>query len=289
MRAGFLERYLGVGVAVTFVLGLLALPAIAQEDQDHWAYSFPRTTATITLTDTGMTIEPSRLSPGSVNFTIRNNSSRTRGVYMTGQDRAGSPIIKYTSRLNPGSSTNREFWLYQGNTYTFRDYTSREIRNGESVFVSTYSTQVTIPVLVPTGGGPQFIRRTGTIVVTNNGIRVNPRSTEFGPIDFTIVNESSKQSGVIITGEDRSGSPIIRYSRILPPGGRTTTHFWLFENRTYTVRDYSLRRVPGGFERLTGNFSDTITVAPGDPSVGNIGRGPSMDRTDYDDSDTPID
>lgn len=267
-------RKLGIGLAVALALGMLIIPAAAQQtDQNLDLLPFPRQSATISLTDTGLNITPAQLNPGPVTFTVVNNSDVARGVYVTGQDRVGTPLLRHSMRIMPGASMTMEFWLYQGNDYIFRDFTSRRIVDGESVFASNYSTQLSISTPFPIGRGPQYERQMGTITITSSGIEVSPRTSDLGPITFSVINQTNRARGVVITGEDRTGSPIIRYTRMIQPGTRTNMSFWLYEGRNYTIRDFSRRYAVGGQMRFDSSFRTTLAVRPGTPA---FGAGPSM-------------
>ncbi|HOK55463.1 MAG TPA: hypothetical protein PKV43_13435 [Armatimonadota bacterium] len=263
MREDLLIKSLRVGLAVLFVLGVLTVPTIAQDRVD--LLPFPRSVGTITLTDTELTISPT-LAPGPITFNVVNQSSSTRGVVVTGLDRANTPIIRYSMMLSPGGSTTMEFWLFPGNVYTFRDYTSRRIIDDQSDFTSTYSTQVTIPTPFPLGAGPQYDQMTGAINITSTGIQVSPMTPSLGPIIFTVANQTNRARGIVITGQDRTGSDIIRFTRLIPPGQTTRMHFWLYEGQTYIIRDYTSRSTVGGQLRFNTTFSTAVNVQPGSPT-----------------------
>lgn len=263
MRHSALSGTLGIALAVVLALGVISTRAVAQADLD--LLPFPRSSATITLTDSGMNLTPDQLNPGPITFTVVNNSSKARGVYITGQDSVGTPILRYSMRIRPGSSTRVDFWMYQGSTYAFRDFTSRRVIGDEMVFASTYSRQVTIPTPLPIGRGPQYDWKSGTITIASDGIIVTPMTTDLGPIVFTVMNQTSMSRGVVITGEDRSGSPIIRYSRMIRPGASTRVSFWLYEGKTYTIRDYTRRYTVGGEMRFDSAFRTQLMVNPGSP------------------------
>ncbi len=263
MRRDLFFKGFGIWVAVAILVGVLAASALAQESEGF--LGFPTQTGTITLTDTGMQISPSQLNPGPVEFTVVNNSSMARGVYVTGDDRVGDPLLRYSMRVSPGASSPMNFWLYQGEQYTFRDFTSRRIANDESIFTSTYSMAAAIPVRYPIGAGPNYQWETGRIEISNSGISVSPSSTDLGPIVFTVVNNSSTPRGIILRGRDRSGSDVFRYSRVIAPGASTGVNFWLYEGRTYTVQDY--RQM--GEMRYSSSFSTTISVKPSSPAAGS--------------------
>jgi len=258
MKRNVLIGSFGIALAAALVLGGLVVSTSAQQVSDEML--FTPSSATISLTDSGISISPSELKPGPVTFTVENNSSVARGVYVTGLDRAGTPIIRYSMRIGPGASTHMNFWLYQGETYTFRDYTSRRVIGGKSEFASTYSTNVMIPTLVPIGRGPEYERLTGRITITGSGIEVSPSSSGPGPIEFTVVNDTSSPRGVVISGEDRANTPIFRYSHLVRPGGSRKMSFWLYEGQTYTIRDYTRLGVVAGAPRYGTRFSTTLAV-----------------------------
>ncbi|MEN6372921.1 MAG: hypothetical protein ABFD64_13015 [Armatimonadota bacterium] len=267
-------RRLGIGLAIALMLGMLIIPAVAQQtDQNLDLLPFPRQSATITLANTGLDITPAQLNPGPVTFTVVNNSDTARGVYITGNDRVGNPLLRYSMRIMPGASTTMEFWMYQGNNYTFHDFTSKKIVNDESSFTSNFSTQMSIATPFPIGRGPQYEPQTGTITITNTGIEVNPRTSRQGPITFNIINRSNHLSGVVISGEDRSGTPIIRYTRMIRPGMSANMSFWLYEGKDYTIRDFTRRYAVGSQMKFESRFRTTLTVSPGSPA---FGAGPSM-------------
>lgn len=269
MKGDFPIRGFVIALALALAIGIFAVPVKAQVGEGLDLLPFPRQSATITMNDTGLTISPSQLNPGPVTFTIINNSSAARGVYVTGEDRVGTPLLRFSSRIMPGSSTTMEFFLFEGNDYMFRDFTSRSIVDGESVFTSRFSTQMSIGDPYPIGRGPQFQRQTGTITITSTGIEVSPQATTLGPITFNVINQTNRARGVVITGEDRTGSPIIRYTRMIPPGSRTSMSFWLFEGRNYTIRDFTRRYAVGHQMRFDSSFRTMISVHPGSPAGTN--------------------
>ena len=263
MRRVLLLKVFGVVGATVLLLSVLAVYAMAQENEG--LLPFPTSSATITLTDSGLEISPSQLNPGSVIFTVNNQSSESRGVYVTGLDRVGDPIIRYSEKLMPGSSGTMIFWLYEGQQFTFQDYT---VRSGLS-FDSTYSSTVTIPNVLPLGSGPKYDWMMGSIVISNDGISVTPQTSDHGPIVFNVVNNSDMARGVVIKGDDRTGSPIFRYSRLLQPGDRATVNFWLYEGKSYAIHDYSSAGMVSGAPAYSSVFSTTLTVNPGTPAAGS--------------------
>lgn len=267
MRKELLFKWLGVGAAVVLLLGILATLAPAQESAGD--LPFPAQSATITLSDSGMEISPSQLNPGPVVFTIVNNSSQSRGVYVTGEDRVGDPIFRYSPRISPSASGTMQFWLYQGKQFTLHDYTSRTVSGGKSDLTSTYSTEVTIPTLIPLGTGPQYQWLSGTITISDSGVSVEPSTSDHGPIVFTVVNNSSSARGVMLRGPDRTGSPIFRYSGIISAGSSRTVNFWLYEGQTYTIQEYARSGMVRGAPRYSTSFSTTLTVNPSSAAAGS--------------------
>lgn len=246
----------GFGIALlTILLVWLTAPVPAQDDT--MLSRFPPTTATITLTNDDISITPSQLDPGPVTFTIRNDSDKTRGVYVTGEDLAGTPLIRYSPRVMPGNSVQMNFWLYQGSVYTFRDYMSRSNVTGE-LFGSAYSTEVSIPSPFPIGRGPEFPLQTGDITITESGVQVSPETSDLGPVRFTVTNDSNRLSGVVITGLDRVGNPILRYSRFISPGESIPVSFWLYEGETYRIRDFGSRYISSQGRMQFGSTSSTM-------------------------------
>lgn len=260
----------GVTLAAVLLLSLLAVAAVAQTSSPFVA--FPNQSAIIVLTDSGISISPSSLNPGPTMFEVRNGSSEARGVYVTGDDRTGNPLIRYSSEIMPGETIHMSFWLYQGNSYRFSDYTSRSVVNDKTSFVSTYSTDMSIPVRVTMAQWPRYNRQKGTIRITEDGIRINPETTVLGPIEFTVTNDTNKARGIVIAGQDRSGSQIFRHSPIITPGHSTTMSFWLYEGRDYSVMDYSGRYLPAAGRDFGSSFRSALSVAPGKPA--GYGAGP---------------
>lgn len=242
------------------VLVLGTVPLFAQANTG--IQQFPRSNATITLTNSGMTVSPEQLPPGSVTFTVKNNSDDARGLYITGNDRVGNPIVRYSPKIMPGSSITMEFWLYQGNTYSLKDYTSKSESGGKSMFQSTYTKEMTVPTIYPIGSGPQFERQVGSIVITNQGLDVSGMS-EAGPVMFTVTNRTSRTRGVVITGRDRANSPIVKYTQMIRPGHSVKLSFWLYGGQTYKVSDYTSRYARNGEMRFTSSFNREMSV----PSV----------------------
>ncbi|MBI2841766.1 MAG: hypothetical protein HYX78_00030 [Armatimonadetes bacterium] len=263
MRQRVFMSGLGALAMAALIVGLLTSQVAAQELPGV----FPESTATIVLTDSGLGISPEQLNPGPVVFTIQNESSRARGLYVTGNDLVGSPIIRYSMRIMPGSSATMNFFLYQGETYTFRDFTSRSIVGGEMVFRSAYSARKTIPTLVPIGRGPQFESQSATITITSTGLEISPAALDFGPTTFTVINQTNSSRGVVITGLDRAGSPIIRYSPRIAPRSSRKMNFWLYEGQSYLFRDYTSRFVVDGELRFRSMFSTRLDIPAGGPAV----------------------
>jgi len=258
MRQRGLSAGFGMVFAVALIVGGLALSTGAQQDTDY--VLFPTSSATITLTDSGISINPEQLNPGPVVFTIQNDSGLARGVFVRGLDSTGTPILRYSMLVGPGSSTTMNFWHYQGSTYTFSDFTSSRIEDDHLVFDSMHSTSVTIPTLIPIGRGPAFEQQTATITITDSAVSVTPSVSDAGPVLFTVVNNSSVRRGVLIKGLDRAGSPIFRYSRLISPGDSLMMNFFLYGGQTYTIRDYATRVFVGGTSGYTSSFSTTLTV-----------------------------
>jgi hypothetical protein len=273
MRQVVLLRTVGIALVIVLLLGLLAA-ASAQRRSPF--ITFPRQSATITLTNSGITISPSQLNPGPTMFTVKNDSDRPRGVYVTGTDRTGNPIMRHSPKIMSGQTTHMGFWMYQGHAYRFHDYTSMQIVRDRSNFVSAYSTEMSVPVLVAEAQWPQYNRQKGQIRITNDGIDVSPRSTVLGPIEFTITNDTNKARGVVITGEDRSGSSLFRYSPMISPGHSTRMSFWLYEGRNYAIMDYSGRHPVAG-RSFGSSFRSALSVAPGTPA--GYGAGPTKPDT----------
>lgn len=253
-----LSRGLGVTLAVALVIAVAATAVFAQTSEG--LLPFPTSSATITLTDSGLEISPAQLDPGPVIFTIHNNSSETRGVYVTGQDVSGSDLLRYSMRIAPGGTAEMSFWLYQGRSYEFRDYTERSIIDGRSDFTSTFSTDVTIATVIPLGRGPSFVWHSGTINISDTGLDVSPQIANHGPIIFTINNNSSVARGIVITGPDRAGSDLLRYSKVVAPGDSARMAFWLYGGQSYMVRDYTSRTIIGDDMRFSSRFSRSISV-----------------------------
>lgn len=247
----------GILAAVVLTVGGLAVMTSAQNSDYN---AFPQSSATITLTDSGLTLDPERLNPGPIVFTIQNNSSLERGVYVTGLDVTGTPIVRYSLRVGPGSSTTMHFWLYQGSTYRFSDFTSSRIEGRRLLFTSSYSTNVTIPTLIPIGRGPTFEQHTGTITITDDAIEVSPSVSDVGPVVYTVVNNSSVRRGVIIKGLDRAGTPIFRYSHLISPGHSRIVKFFLYGGQTYTIHDYRSSVFASGMTGYSSSLSTTLTV-----------------------------
>lgn len=263
MKHDVLFTRLVIASAAILLVGASVIPAVAQ-DQNSSAM-FEQSTATITLTDSGLTITPENLNPGPVTYTVENQSAKARGVVVTGRDRANSPIVRYSARIMSGKSTTMNFWLYEGATYTFRDYTTRAIRGGKMAYDTTYSMHYTVPNPYPLGRGPQYEEKTGTITITNSGMEVSPTATSLGPIMFTITNETQKARGIFITGEDRANSPIFRYSKVVRPGQSVKMSFWLYEGKTYKVQDYTRRITARGAPAYSSALTSNIVVSASSP------------------------
>lgn len=259
MGRSILYRRFGIAVAAILVIGAVAIPAMAQTNAQYWP--FQRSQATIELTNSGVTISPTDLGPGAVDFTVENKSDQVRGVVLSGVDSSGTPIIRYSPRIRPGETSRVSFFFYQGTTYTVADYIERMVSRGESIFKSTYETKLTIPTSVPIGRGPVYEQHSAMITIGDNSLDVTPQQSTLGPVVFTIKNDTRMPKGVIISGQDRSGSRIVRYSRIVRPGHSATMNFWLFEGRTYKIQDYS-RRVMRGKPEYASRFTTDFVVQP---------------------------
>lgn len=262
MQRSTLYKRFGIAVAIILAIGALVVAASAQTNDQYMP--FQRSEATIVMTDNGITVTPANLGPGPVTFIVQNNSNMVRGVVLSGADRSGSPVLRYSPRINPGGSGKVDFFLYEGRNYTFRDYISRRVASGGSVFQTSYSTQMAVPNPNPIGRGPTYEQKAADITITNNGIQVSPSQTTLGPVVFTIKNETNKAMGVIVSGQDRSGGKITRYSRVVRPGESSTMNFWLYEGRTYKIQDYT-RRVVRGTPEYASRFSTEMTIQPASP------------------------
>ena len=107
---------------------------------------FEEKTGTITITTEGINLDPDVPGPGPIAFTARNQTDIPRGVVLTSTDRADNPIIRYSRKIAPGESVLVRFWVYPDKDFTVRDYTSRQIVRGESIWASTFSTSFEGPV-----------------------------------------------------------------------------------------------------------------------------------------------
>jgi hypothetical protein len=278
MRQDVLLRRFGIACAAVLLVGLMAVAAFAQDQPENGSAAlFTRSSATVVLTNTGMSISPEVPGPGPVSFTIENRSDQARGVVISGNDRVGDPIMAYSPRIRPGASTKMNFWLYEGTNYTFKDYTARQVVGRESQFKSTYSTQIMTTNPFPIGRGPQYPLQTGQITITNSGVEVTPAQTNLGPVVFTVTNNSDHARGVVISGEDRANTPIYRYSRVLRPGASAKMNFWLYEGKTYKIQDYTRRVTSRGVPAYDTAFTTQLTVNP-EPSIGPLGAGPSAPK-----------
>jgi len=276
-----------MALTASLLLGLLVTPAFSQGL--NTTAIFDRTTATITITNSDITVTPDPPGPGPVTFTVVNNSDSPRGVVLSGFDLVGSPILRYSSLVNPGEEAPVGFWLYEGVNYTVKDYTSMSVDRSKTQFTSTLSTAITVPSPNPIGRGPKFDLLTGTISLRNGGILVSPTSSMPGPVMFKVTNTSSKPRGVVISGLDRANSPIIRYSKLLRPGGSAMVSFWLYEGQTYKLQDYTKRLVVGRELKFSSTAATKLTVSSELPA--GFGAGPSsspppitdmdMDRGDW--------
>jgi hypothetical protein len=172
--------------------------------------------------------------------------------------------------------------MYLGKSYTFRDYTSRRVVGDELRFSSTFSTSVTYPAPAGLGAGPSFERQQVAVSLTDSGI--NMGEIEGGPTTFVVTNNTSRSRGMVISGEDRAGNPIIRYSRVLRPGQSTRVNFWMYGTQNYTFRDYTSRRVTRGNELVfNSSFSESVTV-PEIPLPPKYGAGPGRESGTMNDS-----
>lgn len=90
----------------------------------------PRVTAqgpmgaiTISLNDDGISSDFSQGAYGLYDVTITNNSTRTRGVVMSGLDLCCSDYTRFSSLIGPGGSQTFRWYFAPGNV-TLRDFTS---------------------------------------------------------------------------------------------------------------------------------------------------------------------
>lgn len=77
---------------------------------------------TLSITDSGIDLPAGTLTSGPYNVTITNNSSRTRGLVMTGTDICCSPFVRFNRVLAPGQSVTFRWFFAPGNV-RIRDYT----------------------------------------------------------------------------------------------------------------------------------------------------------------------
>lgn len=95
-----------------------------------------RPTFTITVTDSAITASPASPAGGDYNVIIRNNSSKPRGVEMTGVDRAGLTYVRYSKVLPKGKSETFRWFFPSTETVYIKDMFSCEHRARTCVIVT---------------------------------------------------------------------------------------------------------------------------------------------------------
>lgn len=217
---------------------------------------FEPKTATITITTAGISVTPDPPGSGPVTFTVNNQTGTSRGVVMTGIDRADTPIIRYTRMIGPGGSATTHFWIYPERQFQVRDYTARRIVAGESIWTSTFTTAFAGPAAptmvvavtpeepVPTipppiGAGPEEPRNVQVSIV-NRTLVLDPSTVQPGIVNFTIRNTttSPRMFGIEMDGE-------LYQTRLLNPGEEETLQV------NVTTGTYDFFTVIGGQRTLT--------------------------------------
>jgi hypothetical protein len=217
--------------------------------------------AAIRITNSGIRVEPAKPAQGLTEFTVSNATNRSRGVVVSTTDPGRTPVFRYSGMVSPGSSTKIKFWLYPGRAYHFKDYTKTWTTGSERRFASRYRSVVRMPSVSGFGRGPSPDKSFSTVTLTDN------RMTFTGIADkatkIKVINNSNKARGVALSGRDRSNNPVLHYSRMLRPGEKTTMNVWLYQGRSYTLRDYTYRTVvPGEGTAFQSQFTKDFTVEP---------------------------
>jgi hypothetical protein len=93
-------------------------------------------TFTITLTDCAISTSPASPTGGDHVVVIKNNSSKARGVEMTGVDKAGSTYVRYTKVLPKGKSEKFKWYFPSTETVYIKDLLSCEHKARTCVIVT---------------------------------------------------------------------------------------------------------------------------------------------------------
>lgn len=113
----YTQKYMWLMAAV-FALGALALaPAVMA--QNGIGATAPN--LVVTITDTGITQSIPTPEAGLYTVTIRNDSSRSRGVVMQGVDLCCAPFIRFTRVLTPGAQETFRWYFPSDRVVEFRD------------------------------------------------------------------------------------------------------------------------------------------------------------------------
>jgi len=124
-RLGYVHVLVAALTATTLGVALLSAGA---------ATSSP--TFAITLTNSAVLTSPASPTGGDHTVMIKNNTSKPRGVEMTGVDRAGLTYVRYTKILPKGKSEKFKWYFPSTETVYIKDLLSCEHKARTCVIVT---------------------------------------------------------------------------------------------------------------------------------------------------------
>ena len=124
-RSGYLCMLVA---ALTAMILVTALPATIA--------ATPSATFTITLTDSAILTSPKSPMGGDYTVILKNSSSRSRGVEMTGVDKAGLTYVRYTKVLLKGKSEKFKWYFPSTETVYIKDLLSCDHKARTCVIVT---------------------------------------------------------------------------------------------------------------------------------------------------------
>lgn len=125
-----------VALAALYLAPMLATAATGSKAQaTRESKALPQ--VAITLTNKGIVVAPKSLK-GDKNYllTVKNNTSKPRGIEMIGIDKAASPTVRYTKILKTGKSEQFRWYFAKGKTVYVRDVFKWTSDKGNAVTVT---------------------------------------------------------------------------------------------------------------------------------------------------------
>lgn len=211
----------------------------------------------VTLTDTGIHVEPALPDTGSTTFVVINRSSVKRGLVVYGTDNGGSDGFRYSPLIRPGQSLKMNCWLFPGRSYHLKDYTDASVVGTRKRFTTHNRTSLSLPSRAGFDRIPSAKPNKAYVTLSDAGMKVG--SVPSGCARFIVENRSAKPRGFYISGKDAAGTPVLYHTKKLQPGQSAAISTWLYEGQTYAGHDYTACTVePGRGLQFTSEFSKDI-------------------------------